>query len=573
MRRFLIPLLGVALVAAGVAAWSYFGPVLAAAPSVAGTWKLTFFPPDGTEISLWLIQIEAKDGELTGKVLSAPNEQLKEAKVAQFASEDKELRFKMQLNAGETTIEFPVTVRIPDKGGEAKLLRGTIVLNGQKLFAQLERTDMKELDAASAQDAGASGLLLKALKTRDAKDQEKLFKDVIAANADKPAAYYAGVGLVGVSIKQGAAADDLRKHAEAAVRVAAEFGPDMERTALAEVASQLARDAKSAPVAVDFARQAEKTLTDADPPAVTMAVLKTLAGALRKSDKASEAATLQARIDKLEDALDKEFLKDAVPFKPKAHGGRAGDDNRVVLVELFTGAQCPPCVAADVAFDALLKTYKPADVAFLQYHLHIPGPDPLTNADSEKRGEYYDLGGTPTYYLNGKTGPAAGGPKQGGQQAYGRLEAKIAEDLKSETKTKLKLTAQRKGDAIDIGASVSGLETTGDKVRLRFVLVEDVVRYQGRNGQRLHHHVVRAFPGGVEGAKLDKAESKHAVALNLAELSKSLGDYLTASNEKRPFLDDERPLNLKNLKVVAFIQNDDGKQVLQAAQVDVEEAK
>jgi hypothetical protein len=572
MRRFLIPLLGVALVAAGVAAWAVLGPVLAA-PSVAGTWKVTFFPPDGTEMSFWLVQIETKDGELAGKVVAAPNEQLKIAKVAKLESDDKELRFEMQVDAGATTIGVPIAVRFPEKGGDAKVLRGSGMLNGQKLFAQLERTDQKELDADSARNLGASGLLMKALRTRDPKDQEKLFKDVIEANGDKPVAYFAGIGLVGISIKQGAAPDELRKHAEAAVRVAGLYGPDMKRTALAEMASQLARDAKSAPVAVEFARQAEQALTDADPPALAVAVLKTLATALRKSGKADDAAPLQARIDKLEDALDKEFLKDAIPFKPKAYGGRAGDDNRVVLVELFTGAQCPPCVAADVAFEALLKTYRPADVVLLQYHLHIPGPDPLTNADSEKRGEYYDLGGTPSYYLDGKAGPPAGGPKQGGQQAYGRLQAKIADELKTETKTKLKLTARRKDDAIDIAAEVSGLETTGDKVRLRFVLVEEIVRYQGRNGQRLHHHVVRAFPGGVEGAKLEKADSKHSATVNLAELSKSLGDYLTASNEKRPFIDDERPLNLKNLKVVAFIQNDDGKQVLQAAQVDVEEAK
>ena len=57
-------------------------------------------------------------------------------------------------------------------------------------------------------------------------------------------------------------------------------------------------------------------------------------------------------------------------------------DKRVVVVELFTGAECPPCVSADVAFDALLETYKPNEVVLLEYHLHIPGPDPLTNADS-----------------------------------------------------------------------------------------------------------------------------------------------------------------------------------------------
>ena len=56
-------------------------------------------------------------------------------------------------------------------------------------------------------------------------------------------------------------------------------------------------------------------------------------------------------------------------------------------MEIFTGAECPPCVAADVGFDALLKSYKPTEFIGLQHHLHIPGPDPLTNADTVARAD------------------------------------------------------------------------------------------------------------------------------------------------------------------------------------------
>ena len=124
-----------------------------------------------------------------------------------------------------------------------------------------------------------------------------------------------------------------------------------------------------------------------------------------------------------------------------------------------------------------------------------------------------------------------------------------------------------------MSAEVKGLKKPGDKVRLRFVLIEDVVRYQGSNGQRLHHHVVRAFPGGVDGFALKEATGKQTVTILLGELSKALSDYLKASNEERPFRDDERPLNLKHLKVVALIQDDESKDILQAAQVEVPEVK
>jgi len=42
-----------------------------------------------------------------------------------------------------------------------------------------------------------------------------------------------------------------------------------------------------------------------------------------------------------------------LPFKPEAFAGRKGKSDRGVLVEVFTGAECPPCAAVDLAFDGL----------------------------------------------------------------------------------------------------------------------------------------------------------------------------------------------------------------------------
>ena len=70
-------------------------------------------------------------------------------------------------------------------------------------------------------------------------------------------------------------------------------------------------------------------------------------------------------------------------------------------------------MAADVAFDALLKTYKPTDLVLVQYHMHIPGSDPMTNPDTIARWDYYrkhfpeNIRGVPSSLFNGK--PAGGG--------------------------------------------------------------------------------------------------------------------------------------------------------------------
>ena len=54
----------------------------------------------------------------------------------------------------------------------------------------------------------------------------------------------------------------------------------------------------------------------------------------------------------------------------------------------------------------------------------------------------------------------------------------------------------------------------------------------------------------------------------------ALDEYLVEFNKgARKFMDDENPQIAKHLKVVAFIQDDDSKEILQAVQIDVPNAK
>src|SRR5262249_2170841 len=149
---------------------------------------------------------------------------------------------------------------------------------------------------------------------------------------------------------------------------------------------------------------------------------------------------------------------------------------------LFTGSECPPCVAADFAFEALSKTFKPTEAILLQYHEHIPQPDPLTNADGEARMNYYKeafdrmlFGGTPSMVFHGAQGPRGAGPRDNAQRAYEQFHETISDELDQPARASLKLNATRKGDKIDISAEVADLKETGDSLRLRLVLVEEKV--------------------------------------------------------------------------------------------------
>jgi hypothetical protein len=565
-------LVGLAVLAAAGALVGVGALARAADSPFSGTWKITVLS-SGQEVTVGLVQFSGSADKLRGKfVAGLPRSPLEKATLEGLSAKGKTLRFTLKGNDTEFAIQAAAAGKESPKG---QRLLGTVSVRGEVEPIQMEATEDKEIDPPKAvrQMEGLKELQ-EAGRLKDAERVAKL-KDLQKKYAGKPLGLLVSQLRFQTEAGEKASADALRAAADQYIKEAAGYGPELEANAAYQVAQTAASGEKDSPLALEYARKATKLVGDDAPPARVAAVLKVLAKALRTAGKADEAKEVDTRLAKVEDALDKEFLKTAIPFKPDAFGGRKGESTRVALVELFTGAQCPPCVAADIAFDAALETFKPADAIFLEYHLHIPGPDPLTNADTEARQQYYDkeIEGTPTMILDGKVTEPLGGARQHGKDRYAVLRKAIEKDMEGAKGAKLKLTVGRDGDKLNLEAQVSGLKKTGDKVRLRFVLVEEVVRYAGRNGQRLHHHVVRAFPGGVKGQALTAESATKTATVSLAELRKSLGDYLTAANKKQAFPDDDRPLRLENLKVVAFVQDDADKSVLQAAQADVPAAK
>jgi hypothetical protein len=540
-----------------------------AAVPLAGSWNLALIQP-GQEITLCLVKVEDRAGKPSLRVLGGADI-FSNVSVEDVESDEHFLR--CTLRAGPNP--FRLTLCIPPGGDRAATTKGSLLLADQAEALVVSRTDATEYDQKKAfkQSDGAEDLG-KAMQSQDAKEQARLLTELIDSQKGKPVTLPARQILLAAKVQAGEEAAKLEAAAAGYLQQAAEHGPGYEQYARLEAARLLVGSEKGASLALKYARAAEKEIPDSDTPR-TIAMLKVLSRALHRAGREAEAKPVDARLEAKESALDEEFRKKAVPFEPEAPAPRSGKSDRVVLVELFTGAQCPPCVAADVAFDAALMAYKPADVALLQYHLHVPGPDPLTSPDSEARAEHYnsDIPGTPATLLNGRPTRSLGGPPEEGKTSYGTLRSAIDQARNRAAEASLSLEVKRAGDRIDLQADVSNLRRTGDKVRLRFVLVEEVVRYAGSNRQRLHHHVVRAFPGGVKGVALEKNADSKTASITLADLKKQLGEYLDKAAEQQPFPDEDRPLKLEHFKVVAFIQDDATREVLQAAQADVSESK
>lgn len=255
------------------------------------------------------------------------------------------------------------------------------------------------------------------------------------------------------------------------------------------------------------------------------------------------------------DALIQE-IREKAPLTPP---GEPGD--HAVLVELFTGSQCPACVAADIALTALSGSYSPNEVITLRYHQHIPGPDGLVNQDGEDRFAYYEVAQAPTVVIDGLVLDPKQIPYAGPMQLAGNANALLRQivDLrrKQSTPIRLQLEAGVTNGELSIRAEVTGAtEEQLPSLRLRLALAEDVVESRSPNGIRRHEMLVREMPGGARGIAPKKGELKYSYSMPVSDLQLHLDEYIQRyeSGNKLEFPPEMKPPIRGAFHLVGWVQ-------------------
>ncbi len=256
---------------------------------------------------------------------------------------------------------------------------------------------------------------------------------------------------------------------------------------------------------------------------------------------------------------------------------KPGAPNRVALMELLTGTKCPTCVAADLASGIMEHVYPKNDLIVLRYHLHNAGPDPMAAPPSNERFKYYEGRGIPTMAINGKKIQGGGYivhiPEM--LRAYRKEVDDVLDDV---TDVELKLSARFNVEdkAINISAEANRPDAFGEDLRLKIVLAEARLVHSATNGVLLHEQVVRKMVGGHEGIAPTDGKLEFQGAVNLLEYHAELEKYMTdfedmvGNQTGEPFRFDFRPLVPLRLNVIAFVQNEKTKEVLQATIIPVE---
>jgi tetratricopeptide (TPR) repeat protein len=238
---------------------------------------------------------------------------------------------------------------------------------------------------------------------------------------------------------------------------------------------------------------------------------------------------------------------------------------RVVLVELFTGAQCPPCAAADLAFEALGEHFRADEVARIQWHLPIPAPEPMITAAARERAQRHSVRGTPTAIVAGTTRLAGGGDADQAPELWQRYEGAVGPLLLLQPVVQLQARASLAADGDTLQLEVA---PPGQDLAVHAVLVERTIPYPGRNGILFHEHVARATftpPDGAPGGQ------KLVATLSLRAVAAELDRAVAAVEERERF--DWRPTtpNPRQLAVVVFVE-DKTRAIPQALTVPVQGA-
>ncbi len=515
----------------------------AAAPADApptGRWK--FRLDEQGQTVTFLFNFSQANGKWVGDFLSSSAPLKQEPKFTGIQVKDDHIKFSLAFGDREFLSFDGVVAK------DGKKIAGSVTQFGGPLrVTELTPSKLKKLD-----------------------DPIELAREDLAQMENGPELFTAGYAVVGQAAAKKMPAEEVRGVVDRLVKASAGYGPRWERSVALKLANTLAGQAGYADVALAQARRAERMLADDSPAPLQLEVYGTLAQVAQKAGKADEAKKYAALVQKLEARDHAEFAKTALGFTPEEYKGRKGKGNRTVLVEVFTGAECVPCAAVDLAAQGLLRAFKPTEVIVLEYHLPVSGADPLMCQDGLERFQTYGLRAAPSVRVNGKAGPPVPGAASEAEQKYKELRKLVEEPLEMTAPVKLALTVAPAEKGFTAKAAVSDLEAPSERTVLRFVLIEPRVRYDGQSGVRYHTNVVRAMPGGVKGFPLTKKAQDQTVTIDPAEvktkLEKFLDDFAKSEGE---FPKAERPLALENLKLVALVQNDATGEVLQAVQVDL----
>ncbi len=221
---------------------------------------------------------------------------------------------------------------------------------------------------------------------------------------------------------------------------------------------------------------------------------------------------------------------------------------RMVFLEEFTQASCPPCEATTPALNALV-TANVDKIVQIRYQTSWPGVDPM-NADNpfevQERVDYYGVTGVPTFLIDGTATASNLVPEQATVDASYGSDAPIL----------IKLSHQLSDNLANMDVSIQIInEGTEDYVpgaaKLRVALIEEAISWDtppGSTSIQVFEAVMKTFFTGAAGMDIPTIAAGETWENTWTDLAIPFTIY-----------------NANTLGVVAFVQDDSDQSVDNAA--------
>lgn len=227
---------------------------------------------------------------------------------------------------------------------------------------------------------------------------------------------------------------------------------------------------------------------------------------------------------------------------------------RLVLFEEFTQASCGPCASQNPGFNALLQANETKTVA-IKYQVWWPGYDPMylqNSPDVDSRVDYYSVTGVPHGTMDGAAIVNDCAYYTGAPACADQTE--IDNEYAVTSPLNVVVTHSFNADYTTIYVHVdvtAGSDLTGS-LKLQTVVTEKEIDFAtppGSNGEMEFFGVMKKMLPGADGT--------------------STGDFLAGETKSYDFeWDLSNIYNLNQLMVVAFVQDDATKSVIQAGKSD-----
>ena len=167
----------------------------------------------------------------------------------------------------------------------------------------MERTALKELDREQASaTAPGSQELRRFEQSKDPNKDREILEGILEKYGDRPLAPIAAWCLANVLADANASQAEVRSASDRAIRLAARYGSEMELAAVHRVADHLIASGRFADLALDYARRADAMLSPYDSVALRIAVVESLASALRRAGQAEDIKAVEYRLAKLKES-------------------------------------------------------------------------------------------------------------------------------------------------------------------------------------------------------------------------------------------------------------------------------